>query len=234
MKKNLCIIPARGGSKRIPRKNIIDFLGKPLIAYSIENALNSKIFDDVIVSSDDLEIIDIAKKYGANIPFIRDKNLSDDYTNSDEVIKNAILELEKMGKFYDNVCCLYASAPLIDDIILKQAYDEFIKDDSLFLFSACEFEYPIQRGFYLDKSNKVNMFDENFYYKRSQDLIKAYHDGGAFYFGKKDAWLKEDFMFKSYSKAFLLPKNKICDIDNFEDLEFAKFLYLFNKEKKCF
>lgn len=232
--KNLCIIPARGGSKRIPRKNIIDFLGKPLISYSIKSALDSGIFDDVIVSSDDLEIIDIARSYGANVPFIRDKNLSDDFTNSDEVIKNAILELEKMDKIYDNVCCLYASAPLIDSIILKKAYDEFIKNDSLFLFSACEFEYPIQRGFYLDDKNQVHMFDESFYYKRSQDLTKAYHDGGAFYFGKKDAWLNENFMFKPYSKAFLLPRNKICDIDTFEDLEFAKFLYTFNKEKECF
>lgn len=227
--KNLCIIPARGGSKRIPKKNIIDFLGKPLIAYSIENALNSGIFDDVIISSDDEEIIKVALKYGAKVPFVRKKEFSDDYTNSIDVIKNAIKTLEEQGQFYDNICCLYATAPLINENILKKAYNDFIKEKCKFLFSACEFEYPIQRGFYLDKQNKTHMFNEKYYHIRSQDLIKAYHDGGAFYFGKKEAWLNEDFMFKPHSKAFLLPRNKICDIDTFEDLEFAKMLYQFNK-----
>ncbi|MBX1886673.1 pseudaminic acid cytidylyltransferase [Campylobacter peloridis] len=232
--KNLCIIPARGGSKRIPRKNIIDFLGKPLISYSIKSALNSGIFDDVIISSDDDEIIEVALKYGAKAPFKRKKELSDDYASSTAAIQDAITTLEKQGKSYENVCCLYATAPLIDEFILQKAFEKFCQEECKFLFSACEFEYPIQRGFYLDDKNQVHMFDESCYYKRSQDLTKAYHDGGAFYFGKKDAWLNENFMFKPYSKAFLLPRNKICDIDTFEDLEFAKFLYTFNKEKECF
>ncbi|EAK1249996.1 MULTISPECIES: pseudaminic acid cytidylyltransferase [Campylobacter] len=228
-RKNLCIIPARGGSKRIPRKNIIDFLGKPLIAYSIESALNSGIFDDVIISSDDYKIIEVALKYGAKTPFVRKKELSDDYASSTAVIQDAIITLEKQGKIYENVCCLYATAPLIDEFILKEAFEQFSQEECKFLFSACEFEYPIQRGFYLNDQNKVYMFDESNYDKRSQDLTKAYHDGGAFYFGKKEAWLEEDFMFKSHSKAFLLPRNKICDIDTFEDLEFAKMLYKYNK-----
>ena len=232
--KNVCIIPARGGSKRIPRKNIIDFLGKPLISYSIENALNSKIFDEVIVSSDDDEIIQISKEFGASVPFIRKKELSDDFSTSTKVIQDGIKTLENLGKYYDNVCCLYATSPLIDSEILKKAYDEFIKNNNKFLFSACEFEYPIQRAFYINEKNNVFMFDESCYYKRSQDLVKAYHDAGAFYFGKKDAWLDEDFMFRSYSSVFLLSKNKVCDIDTYDDLEFAKFLYTFNKERKCF
>ncbi|WP_139453488.1 pseudaminic acid cytidylyltransferase [Campylobacter armoricus] len=233
MKKNLCIIPARGGSKRIPRKNVIDFLGKPLISYSIESALNSGIFDDVIISSDDDEIIEVALKYGAKAPFVRKKELSDDYTSSTAVIQNAIKTLEKQDQFYENICCLYATAPLINEDVLKKAYCEFIKEDCKFLFSACEFEYPIQRGFYLDEQNKVYMFDELNYNKRSQDLTKAYHDSGAFYFGKKEAWLSEDFMFKPHSKAFLLPRNKVCDIDTPQDLEFAKMLYQFHKGNKC-
>ncbi|EPP8196603.1 pseudaminic acid cytidylyltransferase [Campylobacter lari] len=230
---NLCIIPARGGSKRIPRKNIIDFLGKPLIAYSIESALNSDIFDDVIISSDDDEIIEVALKYGAKAPFVRKKELSDDYASSTAVIQDAIITLEEQDKNYKNVCCLYATAPLIDEFILQKAFEQFSQNECKFLFSACEFEYPIQRGFYLDEQNKVYMFDESNYHKRSQDLTKAYHDGGAFYFGKKEAWLEEDFMFKPHSKAFLLPRNKICDIDTFEDLEFAKILYQFHKGNKC-
>ncbi|MCH3693589.1 pseudaminic acid cytidylyltransferase [Campylobacter lari] len=231
--KNLCIIPARGGSKRIPRKNIIDFLGKPLIAYSIESALNSDIFDDVIISSDDDEIIKVALKYGAKVPFVRKKELSDDYTSSTTVIQDAIINLEEQGISFENVCCLYATAPLIDKFILRQAFKQFSQDECKFLFSACEFDYPIQRSFYLDEQNKVYMFNESNYNKRSQDLTKAYHDGGAFYFGKKEAWLEESFMFKSHSKAFLLPRNKICDIDTFEDLEFAKTLYQFHKGNKC-
>ncbi|MCR6591938.1 CMP-N-acetylneuraminic acid synthetase [Campylobacter insulaenigrae] len=231
--KNICIIPARGGSKRIPKKNIVDFLGQPLITYSITNALKSGIFDDVIVSSDNDEIITIAQNIGAKTPFIRDAKLSDDYTSSTAVIKDAIIQLENLGYIYDNVCCLYATAPLIDENILKQAYNQFIYEDCNFLFSACEFEYPIQRAFYTDQDNKVYMFDEKFYYTRSQDLTKAYHDAGAFYFGKKDAWLKQDFMFKPYSKAFLLPKNQVCDIDTYEDLELAKFSYQFKQGKQC-
>lgn len=223
--KNLCIIPARGGSKRIPKKNIIDFLGKPLIAYSIESALGSGIFDEVIISSNDEEIIKVACEFGAKAPFVRDEKLSDDYTASTEVIKNAIELLTQKGEIYDNVCCLYATAPLISSEILKKAFEKFLENESKFLFSATEFDYPIQRAFHLDEKNQVYMFDESFYKSRSQDLIKAYHDAGAFYFGKSKAWLETHFMFKPHSSVYLLPRNLVCDIDTLEDLEFAKILY---------
>lgn len=228
--KNLCIIPARGGSKRIPRKNIIDFLGKPLISYSIENALNSGIFDEVILSSDDEEIIELALKYGAKAPFMRDKNLSDDYTTSTTVVQNAIKILQNQNQIYDNVCCLYATAPLLSKDILKKAYEKFIQNKSKFLFSATEFNYPIQRAFYLNNHNQIYMFDEKHYKSRSQDLEKAYHDAGGFYFGTSKAWLEEDFMFKPHSSAFILPRNLVCDIDTLQDLEFAKMLYKANHE----
>ena len=223
--KNLCIIPARGGSKRIAKKNIVDFLGKPLIAYSIENAFNSGIFDDIIVSSDDEEIIKIALKSGAKCPFIRSKELSDDFTTSTKVVQNAIQILKDKNQDYDNVCCLYATAVLINKDILKQAYKQFLQNQSKFLFGACEFEYPIQRAFYLDAKKRVFMFDEKYYRVRSQDLIKAYHDAGAFYFGTTKAWIEEEEIFKPYSEVFLLPKNLVCDIDTVKDLEFAKILY---------
>lgn len=234
---NLCVIPARGGSKRIPHKNIIDFCGKPLIAYSIENALGSGIFDEVIVSSDDEAIIKVALKCGASVPFVRPKELSDDFSSSDVVITHAIKEFQNLGRDFEKVCCLYATAPLINAEILRRAYEEFCKGESEFLFSATEFSYPIQRAFWLDEQKQVNMFDESNYHKRSQDLPKAYHDAGAFYFGKKEAWLTQKMLFKPYAKAFVLPANLVCDIDTPQDLEFAKFLYSFNlqsKEKECF
>ncbi|MBS4235024.1 pseudaminic acid cytidylyltransferase [Campylobacter vulpis] len=222
--KNLCIIPARGGSKRIPRKNIIDFCGKPLMSYSIENALNSGVFEEVVVSSDDEEILQVAETFGARA-LMREKELSDDFSSSSKVIKSVS---EKIGAGYENICCLYATAPLLNAKLLKEAYEEFIKSDFSFLFSAVEFDYPIQRAFYL-KEKKVYMFDESQYFARSQDLERAYHDAGAFYFGKKEAWLKEEMIFTPNSSVYVLARNLVCDIDTPQDLEFAKKLFALNK-----
>lgn len=227
--KNLCIIPARGGSKRIPKKNIIDFYGKPLIAYSIENALNSHIFDEVFVSSDDENIQNIALQFGAKA-LARKEELSDDYTSSSEVIIDAIKTLAKQGRNYENVCCLYATAVLMNADILKRAYEQFLENQNEFLFGACEFEYPIQRAFHLNEKNQVSMFDEKYYKSRSQDLSKAYHDAGSFYFGKSKAWLEKTMLFKPYSSVFILPRTLACDIDTFEDLEFAKMLFRIQNE----
>jgi len=261
--KNLCIIPARGGSKRIKHKNIIDFCGKPLIARSIENALNSGIFNEVMISSDDEKIIEVALSCGASSPIKRPSELSDDFSSSSEVVKFMIKELEKRGLKYDSVCCLYATAPLISAEILKQAFESFKKsafknevltknsnenskqknknvnenlktnlnEECEFLFAATAFDYPIQRAFGLLDDDRVSMFDESKYYARSQDLTPAYHDAGAFYFGKSRAWFEKDFMFKPYAKAFLLPRHLVCDIDTQEDLEFAKKLFMINKGK---
>ncbi|MBM0637734.1 pseudaminic acid cytidylyltransferase [Campylobacter sp. VicNov18] len=228
--KNLCIIPARGGSKRIPKKNIVDFLGKPLLAYSIKNALNSNIFDEVLLSSDDEEILKIALKYGATSTLKRNQNLSDDHASSTAVVQDIIQTLQNKNQIYDNVCCLYATAPLLNESILKKAYEKFIQNKSKFLFAATEFNYPIQRAFYLDEKSQVHMFNEKYYKSRSQDLIKAYHDAGAFYFGTSKAWLEEDFIFKPHSSVFILPRNLACDIDTTQDLEFAKTLYKVNHE----
>lgn len=136
------------------------------------------------------------------------------------------------GKRVKNLCLLYPTAPLINAKILQEAYDKFTKDKSLFLFAATEFEYPIQRSFKLDENSKVKMFDEKYYYTRSQDLEKAYHDAGAFYFGTKNAWLEKDFLFKQYSTVYILPRNLVCDIDTKEDLEFAKALFEINLKAK--
>ena len=221
----LCIIPARGGSKRIPRKNVKDFLGKPLIAYSIEAALNSGVFERVIVSTDDAEIADVAVKFGAEVPFMRDAALSDDYATSSDAVADAVA---KLGDGYSHVCCLYATAPLITSQILREAYAEFKQSGCEFLFSATEFSFPIQRAIKLDENSAVNMFYPQFALTRSQDLERAYHDAGAFYFGKCEAWLEKKPIFAPHSRAFLLPRNLVCDIDTPEDFEFAQKLYEIN------
>ena len=224
----ICIIPARGGSKRIPGKNIKDFLGKPLIAYSIEAALNSKVFSEVIVSTDDEMIANVAREFGASVPFFRDASLSDDYATSTDVIKDAI---GRVNSGFGDVCCLYATAPLITAEILKDAAGEFKKQECKFLFSATAFDFPIQRAIKLDENASVSMFYPQFEKTRSQDLEPAFHDAGAFYFGKKEAWLECSALFAPHSKAYLLPRNLVYDIDTLEDFEFAKKLYLINNGK---
>lgn len=227
---SICIIPARGGSKRIPRKNLADFAGKPLIAHSIENALNSGIFKEVIVSTDDEEIAAVAREFKAKTPFVRPKELSDDYSSSLEVITHAVKELAELE--FDSVCCLYATAPLIDGELLKRAFAEFKSTECEFLFAACEFSYPIQRAFGLDEQKKVQMFDESKYNVRSQDLPPAFHDAGAFYFGKRSAWLAKKQVFKPHSRAFVLPQTLVCDIDTPQDLDFARILFELKENAK--
>lgn len=151
----LCIIPARGGSKRIPRKNVKDFLGKPLIAYSIEAALNSGVFERVIVSTDDAEIADVAVNFGAQVPFMRDAALSDDYATISDAVADAAARL---GEKYSRVCCIYATAPLITGEILREAYGKFEEAECEFLFSATEFSFPVQRAIKLDDKGAVSMF----------------------------------------------------------------------------
>ena len=220
----LCVIPARGGSKRIPRKNVKYFLGKPLIAYSIEAALNSGVFERVIVSTDDAEIADVAVKFGAQVPFMRDAALSDDYATSSDAVADAATRLGE----YTHVCCLYATAPLITGEILREAYGKFEEAGCEFLFSATAFSFPIQRAIRLEQNGAVNMFYPQFALTRSQDLERAYHDAGAFYFGRREAWLEKKPIFAPHSRAFLLPRNLVCDIDTPEDFEFAQKLYEIN------
>lgn len=220
----LCVIPARGGSKRIPRKNVKDFLGKPLIAYSIEAALNSGVFESVIVSTDDADIADVAVKFGAQVPFMRGAALSDDYATSSDAVADAATRLGG----YAHVCCLYATAPLITGEILREAYGKFEEAECEFLFSATEFSFPIQRAIRLGEDGAASMFYPQFALTRSQDLERAYHDAGAFYFGRREAWLEKKPIFAPHSRAFLLPRNLVCDIDTPEDFEFAQKLYEIN------
>lgn len=222
---NIAIIPARGGSKRIPKKNIKFFYGKPMIAYSIDAALKSGVFDEVYVSTDDIEIANIAIEYGAKIPFMRPAQLADDHTATVPVIKHAIEFLDENLTGIDYVCCIYATAPFIRPEILKSAYSLIKSGDFDYCFPITEFDYAIQRALAMTQDSVVSMVDPTQYNVRSQDLEPRYHDVGQFYMGKKQAWLDEKPILVSNSKAINIPRKQAQDIDTQEDWEFAEHLY---------
>ena len=216
----VAIIPARGGSKRIPQKNIKPFHGKPLIAYSIENALNAKIFDRVIVTTDSQEIADVAINYGAEVPFMRDAKLSDDYSSSMEVFDDAIKRLEDV----DIACMLYATAPLIEPKHLIEAHEKLLASDATYAFSATTMPFPIWRTFRVTKEGRCEMFWPENFSKRSQDLEEAYQDAGAFYF-KKVHQTSHEIMFGKDSIPIILPRHLVQDIDTLEDFTRAELMY---------
>jgi len=220
----VAIIPARGGSKRIPRKNIKDFCGKPMIAYSIEAAIESKLFDKVIVSTDDHEIAEAARQYGAEVPFMRPPELSDDHTATIPVIAHAIEELQKKGPV-EIACCIYATAPFIRVRYLKEAYETLIESKSLYSFSATSFPFPVQRAIKINAQHQVKMFQPEHFNTRSQDLEEAYHDAGQFYFGRSEAWLNAEPIFATHSTAVILPRHLVQDIDTPEDFKRAELMF---------
>lgn len=226
----VAIIPARGGSKRIPRKNIKDFCGKPMISYSIQAALDSKLFDRVIVSTDDDAIAKVAKDYGAEVPFMRPPELSDDYTATIPVISHAIQELQKEVPV-EIACCIYATAPFIQVKYLSEAYESLLANESLYSFSTTSFTFPIQRAIKLDNNKHVEMFYPEYLTTRSQDLEEAYHDAGQFYFGTAQAWLSNKPIFSKESTAVILPRYMVQDIDTLEDFKRAELMYKVLQEK---
>lgn len=221
----VAIIPARGGSKRIPRKNIRDFCGKPMIAWSIEAALASKCFDKVIVSSDDPEVLDVARGYGADTPFVRPSVLSGDFTPTGPVIAHAINELEKIGHFIEAACCIYATAPFLLAKDLEEGHERLLREGCNFVFSATRFSSPIQRSFKLNSSGGVEMFDPTMFSMRSQDLEEAYYDAGQFYWGDRDSWLTAQVVFSKNSRIVCLPSLRVQDIDTEEDWVRAEVMY---------
>lgn len=220
----IAIIPARGGSKRIPRKNVKDFFGKPLIAYSIEAAIKSKLFDKIIVSTDDEEIATIAKSYGAEVPFMRPSELSDDFTPTIPVIAHAINSTCKNLNEVEAVCCIYATAPFVQASYIRSAYEKLILTKSDYCFSATSFAFPIQRAIKL-KNEKVEMFYPEHFNTRSQDLEEAYHDAGQFYWGRPKAWCEGIAIFSDKSAVTILPRYLVQDIDTLEDWKRAELMY---------
>lgn len=222
---NIAVIPARGGSKRIPRKNVKDFCGKPMIAYSIEAALASGCFDRVIVSTDDEEIANVAQAYGAEVPFMRPAQLSDDHTGTIPVIKHATEWFMAQGLAPDLVCCLYATAPFVTAEHLQQGLQQMQQTDAAYAFTVTSYAFPIQRAIKIDDQQRMQMFNPDAFNTRSQDLEEAWHDAGQFYWGKAASWLAEMTIFGEASSPIILPRHRVQDIDTSEDWDRAEWLF---------
>lgn len=224
MSKIVAIIPARGGSKRIPRKNIKDFHKKPLIAYSIELALKSKLFDEVIVSTDDKQIAKVATSYGARVPFIRPDELSDDFVGTGAVVNHAIEFLKAEGKKIEYVCTIYATAPFLSQKYLLEGFTKLQNSNAKYAFSCTSMPYPIWRTFKVTSNGRCEMFWPENFPKRSQDLEEAYQDAGQFYWNKLEQ-SADDIIFGKDSIPIVLPRYLVQDIDTLEDWARAEFMY---------
>ena len=222
---NIAVIPARGGSKRIPRKNIKDFFGKPMIAWSIHTALESGCFERVIVSTDDEEIAAIARQFGAEVPFMRPAELSDDFTGTTAVIKHSVQWLQANQSEPDYICCIYATAPFISSHALAQGLELIQQRQADYAFSVTSYAFPIQRAVKIQQNGTVQMFSPNHFNSRSQDLEEAYHDAGQFYWGTRKAWLAEKRIFSSNSYPIFLPRHRVQDIDTLEDWTRAELMF---------
>lgn len=224
MKKAVAIIPARGGSKRIPRKNIKDFHGKPLIAYSIETALKSNLFEKIIVSTDDEEIAKIAVEYGAVVPFLRPKELSDDFTGTGAVIEHTINYLKEKNEDYTFICTIYATAPLLQEKYLVEAFEKLKDSNAKNAFSCTSMPFPIQRTFKITQDERCEMFWKENFSKRSQDLEEAFQDAGQFYWTNLNV-KSDDIIFGRDSIPVILPRYLVQDIDTLEDWLRAEYMY---------
>jgi pseudaminic acid cytidylyltransferase len=223
----IAIIPARGGSKRIPRKNLKAFCGKPIIGYSIDAARSSGVFDHVIVSTDDAEIAAVARDLGAETPFMRPRELADDHTTTVPVIRHAVQWVgEHLGPV-THACCIYATAPFVQAASLRAAHDRLVAQNVTgYVFSATTFPFPIQRAFKVSHDDgHVEMFWPENYNARSQDLPEAYQDAGQFYWGTAEAYLGNKIFFSTDSLAQVLPRYLVQDIDTPEDWKRAELMY---------
>ncbi len=225
---NIALIPARGGSKRIPKKNIREFLGKPIIAYTIEAAKKSECFDRIIVSTDCPDIRDVAQDLGAEVPFVRPPDISVDYSTAIDVIKHTIIWLREQNIPLDLICCLYATAPFMRATDIIEGLEKLKKDDEAFYaLTVTSFPFPIQRAVMI-KDNRMQMFQPEHFLTRSQDLEEAYHDAGQIYWGKPDAFLEDIPVLSEKAIPIILPRHLVQDIDTEEDWFRAERLYIAN------
>ena len=221
----LAVIPARGGSKRIPRKNIKPFGGRPMIAWSIEAARESDCFDRILVSTDDAEIAEVAKAEGAEVPFFRPPELSDDHTPTLPVIAHAVNWQNQNGPQAVEVCCIYATAPFIDPQDLRRGLSILSDSDADYAFSVTSYAFPIQRALRITSQERVEMFDPSKFETRSQDLEEGWHDAGQFYWGRADAWLTQKILFAHWSAPVVVPRHRVQDIDTPEDWKRAEIMF---------
>lgn len=221
----VAVIPARGGSKRIPRKNVREFAGKPMIAHSINCALQSGLFERVIVSTDDEEISLIAHDCGAELPFCRPRELSGDHTGTTEVIAHAVNWLNSQGANPSAVCCIYATAPFIRQEDIARGLAILESGDWQYVFSATTFAFPVFRSFQINTEGKLKMFFPEYFKTRSQDLPEALHDAGQFYWGRPQAWLGNVRIFDKASTVVTIPRWRVQDIDTLEDWDRAQIMW---------
>ena len=221
----LCVIPARGGSKRIPRKNIKIFCGQVMIDYSIKAALDSQCFDQVIVSTDDAEIAEVAKSFGASVPFVRPDELANDYTGTISVIKHAIEWFDDQNQSPSEVCCLYATAPFIQADVIREAYKQMKQRQADYCFTVTSFAFPIQRAIKITADNRIEMLHPEYLETRSQDLEEAYHDAGQFYWGTAESFKQKKPLFSKSATPYILTRHLVQDIDTLEDWKRAELMY---------
>ena len=221
----IAIIPARGGSKRIPRKNIKPFCGKPMIAWSIEAALNSNCFDRIIVSTDDNEIAQVAKEHGAEVPFMRPAELAGDFIGTIPVIAHAIQWQQMQGAQINEACCIYATAPFLQAHDLQLGIELLQNSGASYAFSVTSYAFPIQRAIRITEENRIEMYQPEHFNTRSQDLEKAWHDAGQFYWGKTQAWLENCPIFSPNAIPIALPRQRVQDIDTPDDWYIAEQMF---------
>ncbi|WP_339432619.1 MULTISPECIES: pseudaminic acid cytidylyltransferase [unclassified Pseudomonas] len=219
---NVAIIPARGGSKRIPRKNLLPFDGVPMIVRSIRTALDSGLFEQVVVSTDDAEIAELALAHGAQVPFLRPAELANDFTGTAAVITHALQQLPA----FDYACCVYATAPLLQARFLRQGLGLLQQHpQKSFAFSVCSFGFPVQRALTVDGQGALTALYPEFRDTRSQDLPEAFQDAGQFYWGLSEAWLRGEVLYSPASLPVIVPRHLVQDIDTLEDWKRAEYLY---------
>lgn len=221
----LAVIPARGGSKRIPRKNVRAFRGKPIVAWSIEAALASGCFDRVIVSTDDESIAAIARGCGAETPFVRPADLADDHTGTNAVVRHAVQWCRDAGEQISAACCIYATAPFVTPEALREGLEQLEACDADFAFSVTTFPFPVQRALLRSSSGAMRPMFPQHIASRSQDLEEAYHDAGQFYWGRAAAFLEERSLYGEKSIGIMLPRYRVQDIDTEEDWRRAELLH---------
>lgn len=221
--KNIAVIPARGGSKRIPRKNIKPFMGKPIIAYSIEAALRSGLFDEVMVSTDDEEIAEVSRRYGAKVPFMRSAETSNDYAGTVDVILEVLKMYKEQGREFDTVCCIYSTAPFVTADRLIEAYSKLTGGiDSV--FTCVAYSYPVQRSLHI-VDGKISMVHPEYVDSRSQDLEPIYHDAGQFYVSKAVSFIQEKSFWGKNTVGLVLSELEVQDLDTLTDWMLAEMKY---------
>lgn len=226
----IAVIPARGGSKRIPRKNIRPFEGKPIIAWSIQAARDAGCFDRVIVSTDDAEIAAVARQYGAEVPFFRPAELADDYAGTAEVVRHVMSALSTGSRAdITAACCIYATAPFMAAEDLREGLTQLGQKQQDYVLAVTEYEFPIQRAVTVNEASQLHMLAPEYASVRSQDLVKAYHDAGQFCWGTADAWLQAKPVYSSATGAVVIPRYRVQDIDNEDDWRRAELMFRASK-----